>query len=518
MGSNGLSVVIPSGGRARLALLDAALASMRRCAGIDQIIVSELGPEAAALDVARRWGADHLFTHAPGPFDKVRATNTGSLLARRPEILWCDGDLLFGPDFVPRALEEFRAGGVDFLFPYSGIAYIDAAQSQQVMAGVLSPAACRPVRTLGPLHGGAPGGMGLVRSDFLRRHGGMIAGFQGWGCEDDAWVHKVSLLGRIAATRRPDQQAWHLFHPDSGSHSQVGRRIAMRNNPSFEQNHQLFAHIHAISSAAELQRQFPPPPHAAPPWPAGSRIAFLATAEPGDERPAERARDWARRLELAFGVSSPVLQARPSDIADTLDGLDADLVVGIADSPAACAALAQGLGAVRFVLAPGDLEPDPGWRLTASGHAHWVMARTPQQADAWAALGTRAWWQGWSDEAGADHAAAPAIVQPLSHLLNAPHAWKIRIVLDRAALPPAALDQPPFWYVGFHDANDAEIVREDAGRQELRLSLARGDGSIVIDREVRSARRPARWTVWPTDRSGRWLDKLSGPVDALCAP
>ncbi len=515
MGSNGLSVVIPYGGRTRLPLLDATLASMRRCAGIDQIIVSELGAEAVAFELAQRWGADHLFTHAPGLFDKVRATNTGSLLARRPEILWCDGDLLFRPDFVPQALEEFRDGGADFLFPYSSIAYIDAAQSQAVMAGALSPAHCRPVRVLSPLDGGAPGGMGLVRRDFLRRHGGMIEGFQGWGYEDHAWVHKVCLLGRLATTRRPDQQVWHLFHADSGSHSPVGRRIAMRNNPLFEHNAQLFEQIGAIRSAEELQRRFPPPPHATPPWPTHARIALLAVAEAGERRPAKRAQDWARRLDMAFGVSSQVLQTRPADLADALEGLDAEVVVGIADSPLACAALAQGLRDVRFILAPGDLEPQAGWRLGDGADAHWVLAKTPQQARAWAELGARVWSCGWDEDEG--ELAAPAVVQPLSHMLNAPHAWKIRIVLDRAALPPAALDQTPFWYVGFHDANDAEIGREDAGRQELRRTLAKADGQIVIDREVRSTRRPARWTVWTTDRAGRWLDKLSGPVDALNA-
>jgi hypothetical protein len=46
--------------------------------------------------------------------------------------------------------------------------------------------------------------------------------------------------------------------------------------------------------------------------------------------------------------------------------------------------------------------------------------------------------------------------------------WEVRIVLDRAALPPAALADPHFWYVGFHDANDAEIHREDAAERELR--------------------------------------------------
>ena len=91
--------------------------------------------------------------------------------------------------------------------------------------------------------------------------------------------------------------------------------------------------------------------------------------------------------------------------------------------------------------------------------------------------------------------------------------WRVRIVLDRAALPPAAFSDPAFWYVGFHDAADGEIRREDAQGEELHRLLA-ADGKIIIERQFRSARQPATWTVWPHSRSGRWLEKVVGTVDA----
>ena len=58
---------------------------------------------------------------------------------------------------------------------------------------------------LSALSGGNPGVMSLVRKSFLDRHGGMIEEFSGWGGEDDAWVHKVSLPGRLGVTQRQDQ-------------------------------------------------------------------------------------------------------------------------------------------------------------------------------------------------------------------------------------------------------------------------------------------------------------------------
>jgi len=92
--------------------------------------------------------------------------------------------------------------------------------------------------------------------------------------------------------------------------------------------------------------------------------------------------------------------------------------------------------------------------------------------------------------------------------------WTVRVALDPEALEPDALDNPLFWYVGFHDANGVEIARDDAGRAEL-IDLIHGrSGPILIERQFASARPPASWTVWPTDRRGRWLGKIERAVDA----
>jgi hypothetical protein len=69
--------------------------------------------------------------------------------------------------------------------------------------------------------------------------------------------------------------------------------------------------------------------------------------------------------------------------------------------------------------------------------------------------------------------------------------------------------------VGFHDANDAEIHREDAAERELRDLVADGSSRIVINRRFVSARQPTSWTVWPVSRSRGWLDKVVGVADLL---
>ncbi|MES2442404.1 MAG: GlcNAc-transferase family protein [Pseudomonadota bacterium] len=94
--------------------------------------------------------------------------------------------------------------------------------------------------------------------------------------------------------------------------------------------------------------------------------------------------------------------------------------------------------------------------------------------------------------------------------------WNIRIVLDRETVPPPALDRPSFWYVGFHDGEQQELARADARAAEITRALATNQGAIVLERQIRTAQPPQSWTVWPTDRQGRWLGKLSGPIDAAC--
>jgi hypothetical protein len=57
-----------------------------------------------------------------------------------------------------------------------------------------------------------------------------------------------------------------------------------------------------------------------------------------------------------------------------------------------------------------------------------------------------------------------------------------------------ALAAPRLWHVGFDDAGNVEIFREDASGEELR-NIVRGDGSrIVIERRFQSTRRPVTWT------------------------
>ena len=106
---------------------------------------------------------------------------------------------------------------------------------------------------------------------------------------------------------------------------------------------------------------------------------------------------------------------------------------------------------------------------------------------------------------------------PSANQLQERH-WSIRCAVARTDLPVEALDRPLFWYVGLHDADGIEILRDDAGEPELQRLLAGAGAEIVIERRLTSARAPVSWTIWPIDRQGRWLKRISRPIDPQPAP
>lgn len=508
---DGVSVVIPSMHQHRLCLLAATLASLRQCSGVEQIIIAEMGTAPCAAGLARDYGAEHVFTRMSGPFDRSRMMNAGTALARTREILWTDGDFLFEPQFIARAQSEMRASGADYFYPHSMMNYLGEADTREVLEGRRSPRDCHPIRAMAPRTGN-PGGIGMVSADFVRRYGGMVDGFRGWGFEDHAWLRKATLLGTVDVSRDPAQHTWHLYHPDSGSHSERALREAARRNPHYAANAALMSRIQAVQSADEFLRQFPPSGHVPTPWPATTRIAFVVAAGRHGVPAAARADDWARRLHEAYGVEVPVVPVDPARPDEAAGGLGADAAVGFSDEAAGCHALMATLGG-RLKLLVTDAS-GPAAMPVAAHRAPMILTRMAGQMEAWRERGLQVWHLPWGEDDAPGGRGAPPLAAPLSNLLGASRLWKIRIELDRAGMPPSALDRPRFWYVGLHDAGHSEMVRQDLSGPELFHVVTSQSEPIVIERSVAAPLPPATWTVWPTDRRGRWLDRLTGPADA----
>ena len=252
-----VAVVIPHGGRERLPLLVATMASLRQAPAVGDVIVVEMGVSPVAAEVALRWGCRHLFIEHADAFERARALNAGSALVESDLVLWHDNDLIVPPEFIMHCVGELRERGLDYLVPYTSIRYLSEADSLAVLHGVRNPEDCRPVTTMHSAHRGlnCSGGSGLVRREFLERHGGHIEGFRGWGGEDNAWIHKVTLLGRSSTTARQDQHIYHLYHPLSGGYRQMEPGHL---NPYYAANVDLLGRVAAVRQPAQLVQEFPP--------------------------------------------------------------------------------------------------------------------------------------------------------------------------------------------------------------------------------------------------------------------
>lgn len=423
MAGQGLSIVIPFGGQERLSQLATVLCALRQSPVARQIIIAEMGSAPLACDLARRWAADHVFIAAQGPFEKARAINTGSLLATQSSILWCDGDLIVEGDFLARALKEFTTRTLDFLFPFSRIDYLDEGHTRAVCDGTRDPGSCPPQRVLRPVDGGAIGGMGLVSRQFLRRYGGMIEGFVGWGGEDNAWVHKVSLLGTLGVTHLEDQVAHHLHHPGSGAIEQPWLR-----NAHYDSNLSLLRRVQGIRDAANLLATFPPTARRTPPWPGSADICFAVDAN-GSDRLA-LANDWAQRLHRAFGTTVQVMNVQQAltvginerrfdiVVAFTDPDVDSDLAAAFADRP--------------FIIVESRTDPDANGAKGLNSRSL-LLGRSRDQIEGWRRLGKPVWHMPWDVPVAED--ALPVVLGPLSVMLATENVVTVPIMAQPVAFP-----------------------------------------------------------------------------------
>jgi hypothetical protein len=279
----GVSIVIPHGGENRLPHLRACLANLRQCRDVAEIIIVEMDEKPTAVEIARKWADKYVFLRRADSFERARTLNTGSVFAESELVLWLDNDLLLPHDFISRAASELRARKLDFLIPYSTIKYLSQADSEKVMRGICNPAECRPINSI------SDAGTGLVSNDFLRRNGGIPAGFRGWGGEDNGWMHKVMLLGKVGRIQSRNHPAFHLYHELSGGY---GGNAHLKANPHYQANLSLLKKIKTARNAQQFLENFPPTSNNL--WENTRQICFV-----GDKNTASGA---ARKFFDLFGA------------------------------------------------------------------------------------------------------------------------------------------------------------------------------------------------------------------------
>jgi glycosyltransferase involved in cell wall biosynthesis len=155
----------------------------------------------------------YTFAYNPGPYNRGWAFNIGARMVKGTTGALCliDADLLVGPEFLRRGLDELRAGG-GALQPFQRIVYLDAAESRRALAsrereplGTFSPAGYR-----GRAFTTSQGGCLWVDPAVYDEVGGHDERFRGWGGEDrEFWAR----LARATTIRRTEDTLLHLYHP-----------------------------------------------------------------------------------------------------------------------------------------------------------------------------------------------------------------------------------------------------------------------------------------------------------------
>jgi len=365
----GLSVVTCHGGTERLPLLEAALINLARCQGVNEVIVVEMGDAPLALDLARHWGSKYLFTRHAGPFERARALNIGTAVAACDLVMWTDNDLLLPHDLPREAAAEMRARQLDYFLPHSHVRYLSRADSAEVQQCRRAASDCMPLTVQRP-----PGGAGIVSHAFIVKYGGLCEEFCGWGGEDDAWLHKVQLLGKFGVTVSQERPIHHLFHDNSGGYAPQAARAT---NPRYAQNLELWNEVEALSEPKAFVARFPPPRICSSAWDAAKVVTLLTFAEAGavSARNADLAAEWFLQR---FGIRVRRLRPRLNEswfaalTAEEPDGLVLfgagsaslflgsqhglafrDIAIAVVDQPnVTCTELAR-LNLARNIVMPG---------------------------------------------------------------------------------------------------------------------------------------------------------------------
>lgn len=260
-----LTIVIPHGGAARIRNLRAVVARLVE-AEAEHVLIMEMDWKPLVRELACAAGFGHVFVEQETTFHKTRAMNAAIPLLRTARLLWLDSDILTTHKFIAGAIDEMDSRSLDCLVPWTTVRYLSEEDSAEIAAGRRDPAECRPPFTLYSRNHGC-GGAIFVRTEFVKRMGGMREEFHGWGREDGAFFAMAKTLGRSAVTNRDDVHLDHLDHPvDAPRRASAKHEVMVRE-------------IRLLGDPGQLQRRYPPPAYFTPPWLGTKRIACARGAE-----------------------------------------------------------------------------------------------------------------------------------------------------------------------------------------------------------------------------------------------
>ena len=155
---------------------------------------------------------NYVFAYNPGPYNRGWAFNIGAFLPAAATGVLCltDADLLVGPDFLSRSLEELQ-GRQRAVLPYDEVAYLDAAATERAVSSYLeSPLNGVDVNEFrGRVFSTSQGGCIWIDAELYREIGGHDERFRGWGREDREFCGRLAKAVKI---NRLKGRLLHLYH------------------------------------------------------------------------------------------------------------------------------------------------------------------------------------------------------------------------------------------------------------------------------------------------------------------
>ena len=156
---------------------------------------------------------NYVFAYNAGPYNRGWAFNVGAALPAAASGVLCliDADLLIGPGFLRRCLENVRSRRAAVL-PYDEVVYLDAAATEQAVSTYVKA----PLKELdattfhGRVFSTSQGGCIWVDAELYRDIGGHDERFRGWGREDRDFCRQIEKVVKI---NRLKGRLLHLYHP-----------------------------------------------------------------------------------------------------------------------------------------------------------------------------------------------------------------------------------------------------------------------------------------------------------------
>jgi GT2 family glycosyltransferase len=199
-----------------------------------EVVVADDGSTDETAQVVAEFAAQAAFpvrfvTHEHTDFHAARCRNDGVRQSSAPHLLFFDGDCVLPPDHIEQHLSAWRPGRVTCGYCVRFGSDASKKTTLDVIRGgdflTWAPAEQRRIlrrmhwksvfyrlirhRTKPAFHSGD---FSISRADYLRVNG-FDEQFQGWGCEDDDFGHRVRAAGMRLVSVLNRTCTFHLWHP-----------------------------------------------------------------------------------------------------------------------------------------------------------------------------------------------------------------------------------------------------------------------------------------------------------------